>query len=415
MPQHITILTSGTRGDVQPLIALAVGLQQAGYQVRFATHERFHPFVAAHGLPFVALAGDPNALLSDSDALVHTGSALRSLGATLRYLRRIQPVYAQLVRSAWEAAQHADALLITLPTFWGAELAAALGVPCIAAWLQPIGRTAAFPSPLQPFSGSLGATCNQLSHVVVQRAMQHAWRGAVRRWRRAERIGRQNKRASTDMLQLYGFSPRVVPRPADWPPGAHVTGYWFLDRSADWQPPAALLRFLADGPPPVYVGFGSLQTRSDHAFVMILKHALAQTGQRAILAGPPPANLPPSIFPLGDAPHDWLFPRMAAVMHHGGAGTTASALRAGVPQIVVPIGVDNFFWGRRMHELGVSPPPIPHRHLTAGRMVAALRSAFDPATCARAAALGEYISAERGVQQAVQFVQQFVPVAQSVR
>lgn len=406
MPQQITILTSGTRGDVQPLIALAVGLQQSGYQLRFATHERFRPFVALHGLPFVALAGDPNALLSDSDALVHTGNMLQSLYATLCYLRRIQPVYAQLVRSAWEAAQHADALMITLPTFWATELAAALHVPCIAAWLQPLGRTAAFPSPLQPFSGALGATYNQLSHALVERTMWQAWRGALRRWHRAEHI--TSDRQHDAMLQLYGFSPRVVPRPADWPPRAHVTGYWFLGQSADWQPPAALLRFLLDGPPPVYVGFGSLRMHNDHAFVMMLKHALAQTGQRAILVGPSSANLPASIFPLGDAPHDWLFPRMAAIMHHGGAGTTAAALRAGVPQIIVPVGVDNFFWSRRMHELGVGSPPIPHRRLTAERMVAALRNAFELGVHVRAAALGEYIRAERGVEQAVQFIGQFV-------
>ncbi len=408
MPQHITILTSGTLGDVQPLIALAISLQQAGYHVRFAASERFRSFIVLHGLPFVALAGDPNALLSDSGALLQTGNVLRSLRATLRYLRQVQPVYYQLVHSAWQAAQHADALMITLPTFWGAELAATLGVPCIAAWLQPLGRTAAFPSPLQPFTGSLGATYNQLSHAVVERAMWQAWRGALRHWRRAEHISHQNKLAAANMLHLYGFSPRVLPRPADWPPSAHVTGYWFLDHSASWQPPAALLQFLSDGPRAVYVGFGSLRPRSDHAFVMTLKHALAQTGQRAILAGLPPAALPPSIFPLGDVPHDWLFPRMAAVMHHGGAGTTATALRAGVPQVVVPIGVDNFFWGRRMHELGVSAPPIPHRHLTSEHIVAALHSAFDPVVHARAAAIGEYISAEHGVERAVQLIRQFV-------
>lgn len=405
MPQHITILTGGTRGDVQPLIALALGLQQAGYDVRLAAHERLRALVAPHGLPFVALAGDPNALMGDS--LVHTGSMWRSLGATLRYLRHVQPEYARLVRSAWAAAQHADALMITLPTFWGAELAAALGVPWIGAWLQPLGRTGAFPSPLQPFGGSPGATYNQLSHAIAGRALWLAWRGALRDWRRAEHIGRRKPLAAGDVLHLYGFSPRVVPRPADWPPNAHVTGYWFLDDPA-WQPPAALLRFLSNGPPPVYVGFGSLRTRSDHGFVMMLNHALAHTGQRAMLAGTPPANLPPAIFPLGDAPHDWLFPRMAAIVHHGGAGTTAAALRAGVPQIVVPIGVDNFFWGRRMRELGVGAPPIPYRHLTAERLVAALHSSFEPAIRARAAMLGEYISAERGVDRAVQLIRQFV-------
>jgi sterol 3beta-glucosyltransferase len=175
---------------------------------------------------------------------------------------------------------------------------------------------------------------------------------------------------------LYGYSPAVLPKPEDWDDSLHVTGYWFLDSPSDWQPPAALVDFLKAGPPPVYAGFGSMAGSDPDALSAMVVEALARVKQRGILAsgwgGLAHANLPDHVIAVESVPHDWLFPQMAAVVHHGGAGTTATGLRVGVPSIVVPFLADQFFWGQRVAQLGVGSNPIPRQQLTVQRLAAAI-------------------------------------------
>ena len=206
---------------------------------------------------------------------------------------------------------------------------------------------------------------------------------------------------------LYGFSETVVPRSPDWPDWVHVTGYWFLDRSPGWQPPLALQRFVEAGPPPVFVGFGSMTDRDPAATLALTAEALAAVGQRGVLAadatgGVRPGSVPDHVFPLATGvPHDWLFPRMAAVVHHGGAGTTASGLRAGRPSVLVPHFADQPFWARRVTDLGAGPRPIPRRRLSARRVAEAIHQATaDPRMRERGEILGQRIRAEHGVARA---------------
>jgi UDP:flavonoid glycosyltransferase YjiC (YdhE family) len=200
-----------------------------------------------------------------------------------------------------------------------------------------------------------------------------------------------------------------VPTPADWDASSHVTGYWFLPRQPDWQPPAELLAFLERGPAPVYVGFGSMPSQDAERKTRLVLDAVAQSGQRAILAtgwgGLAQASAPPGVFVLDSAPHDWLFERCAAVVHHGGAGTTAAGLRAGKPSVICPFFGDQPFWGRRVHALGAGPQPIPQKKLTAAALAGAMRAAAtDPGMAGRAAALGEGIRQEDGVARAVALI-----------
>jgi sterol 3beta-glucosyltransferase len=209
---------------------------------------------------------------------------------------------------------------------------------------------------------------------------------------------------------LHGFSRHVVPEPPDWPEGVVATGYWFLDRPADWTPPAALEEFLAAGDPPVYVGFGSMAGRDPRRVTGLVIEALRRAGLRGVLAtgwgGLTPGELPPTLFQLDQAPHDWLFPRVAAVVHHGGAGTTAAGLRAGRPTVICPFFGDQPFWGRRVHELGAGAAPIPQKRLTADGLAAALRYVTRGPEVARAAgALAEKIRGEPGVANAVAAVE----------
>jgi len=220
-------------------------------------------------------------------------------------------------------------------------------------------------------------------------------------------------RVLTSTPLLGAYSPTVIPHPPDWPDSVHVTGYFFLDAQADWQPPAELEAFLDSGNPPVYIGFGSMAGRNPEHFAAIVLEALAKSGQRGVLltgwGGMHAMSVPDNVFVVDSALHSWLFPRMAAVVHHGGAGTTAEGLRAGVPSMIVPFIVDQPFWGKRVKALGVGPEPIPRNKLTADRLAHAIRVAVTyPEMKQRAAALGEAIRAEDGVGNAVNIVKQYL-------
>ncbi len=203
----------------------------------------------------------------------------------------------------------------------------------------------------------------------------------------------------------------MIPPPADWDGQLHVTGYWFLDPVDDWTPPADLSEFLQAGSPPIFIGFGSMSTRNPAETTDLILQAVARTGQRAILlsgwGGLRKTNLPDTVFMVESVPFAWLFPRVAAVVHHGGAGTTSAGLRAGVPTIIIPFFADQPFWGQRVAKLGVGPAPIPRKQLTAERLAQAIQTAVsNQAMRQRAAELGTKIRAEDGIARAVEVIQQ---------
>jgi UDP:flavonoid glycosyltransferase YjiC (YdhE family) len=216
---------------------------------------------------------------------------------------------------------------------------------------------------------------------------------------------------STPMISAY--SPSIISHPADWPRSVHVTGTFYLDTGAGWQPPPELVAFLEAGDPPVYIGFGSMAGRDPEGLARLSLEALTQSGQRGLLltgwGGLRAEWVPDDVFVLDAAPHSWLFPRMAAAVHHGGAGTTAETLRAGVPTVIVPFILDQFFWGARVKALGVGPDPIPRTKMTADRLAQAIRAAVtDPEMRRRARACGEAVRAQDGVGEAVQIVQRYL-------
>jgi sterol 3beta-glucosyltransferase len=209
---------------------------------------------------------------------------------------------------------------------------------------------------------------------------------------------------------LNAWSEHVVPNPPDWPADVATVGYWFLDRPDDWAPSPALAAFLDSGPPPVYIGFGSMAARHPERTSQTVLRAIRQTGQRALLArgwgGIDAQDVPEFVFLLDEAPHDWLFPRCVAVVHHGGAGTTAASLRAGRPSVICPFFGDQPFWGRRVHALGAGPAPIRQKKLTADQLAAAIRVAIgDDRVRRRAAEIGRAIRAEDGIGRATRHLQ----------
>jgi len=391
---QVNILTIGTRGDVEPYLALGAGLARRGHRVVVQTLAEFDDAVRAAGFEHRPIRGE---FLADvrTDGVDAPGSFAR-LGAYRR-------MAAEALEDEWAGAAGAD-LLVFNPAAWGGpHIAERLAIPAFAAFPTPLYTpTREFSSPFVPLR-SLGPL-NKLSHGAVARLGPVALRKPLARWRRAV-LGLENGLARRFPI-LYGFSEHVVRRPRDWPDDAHVTGYWFRDAEEGWQPSESLVTFLADGPPPVYIGFGSMVPQRQAVLTAAVLDAVRRIGRRAVIAtgwgGLRPDAAGPGVHVVGSLPHDWLFPQVAAIVHHGGAGTTAAGLRAGRPTVVCPFITDQFFWGRRVAELGVGPRPIPQRKLTADRLANALDTACsDAVISARAAELGKLIRAEKGVDAAV--------------
>ena len=421
----LTIVTAGSRGDVQPYVALGLGLRRAGHQVRVATHENFRAFVTGHGLDFVPVRGDPQAILrgAAADAWLASGRHRNMLRFVGEMRRVAKPLVEQMLADFWHACQGADVVLFSVVGLAAWQVAERLGVPRAAAFLQPLTRTRAFPTAGLPAAlplGRFGAAFNWATHVVAEQLMWQPVRGRVNRWR-STTLGlaplpiagplRVMERQRVPIL--YGFSPSVLPKPADWGDWVDVTGYWFLPPPATWHPPADLEAFIAAGSPPVYVGFGSMTPTNAARLTATALEALERAGQRGVLlrgwGALGEGDLPAWALAVDDVPHEWLFPRMAAVVHHGGAGTTGAGLRAGVPSVLTPLGFDQPFWGRRVAALGVGPEPVSRRTLTVERLAAAIeRAVTDEAMRERAARLGERIRGEDGVARAVDAVERHV-------
>jgi sterol 3beta-glucosyltransferase len=413
----VLLLASGTRGDVQPFLALALGLQDAGVPSVIAAAPRFRTLVEGRGVGFAALRGNPSDLMaagSGSMAASVSRGIARGAVSTARFLRAAQDEYRLMLESAAEAGRPARAIIAGLSSTWGLSIAEAFHVPCVLCMLQPFGRTREFPSALLPFRFSLGGTYNALTYRALEQAMWQPWRRTTNAWRRGLRLpplplaGPWRAMYASGLQCLYGFSPEVAPPPGDWPDRHAVTGYWFLDGTHGWSAPPALEGFLSSGPPPIFVGFGSMEMGGGNGLARAIEAALALTGLRAVVStGGSDASLllvdgaRRTIVP-GDVPHAWLFPRVSAVVHHGGAGTTAEGVRAGVPSIIFPGAADQYFWAERIADLGAGLRAATGSH--APRTIAALlvRASTDQGMRRRAQALGEKVRAERGVARAVE-------------
>jgi UDP:flavonoid glycosyltransferase YjiC (YdhE family) len=413
----LTIFTAGSQGDVQPCLLLGKSLQQAGYHVTLAAPENFAGFIQGHGLCFHPLRGDVQQIMASE-----TGREFMEKGGTnpiqsiLAMRKMIGPVAAMMAEDALAACREAEAL-ISLAVFApiGKSIAEIRGIPLIHIEPTPLLPTGDFPAPGWPVQHNLGRFLNRLSgHAALQVIWQ--WYGPyVNEFRKRRHLrpfkGADFHRILAAAPLIGAYSPAVIPPPSDWPGTVHLSGYWFQEPQPGWGPAPELEAFLEQGEPPVYVGFGSMSGQNPETFAAIVLEALAKSGQRGLLltgwGGMQVMNVPETVFVVTSAPHGWLFPRMAAVVHHGGAGTTAEGLRAGAPTVIVPFIVDQTWWGKRVEALGVGPEPIPARKLDADTLAGAIRAAvLDEGMKARAAALGSRIRAEDGLGNAVNLIRQ---------
>jgi sterol 3beta-glucosyltransferase len=411
----ITVFAAGSRGDVQPCLALSQALQGAGYQVRLAAPADFAGFIRAHGVRCAPVRGDVRQAMASQTGRRFMQSGRANPIGSIRAMRRLlAPVVRDMAQDLYAACREADALVcLAVFSAFGRAIADARRIPLICVEPTPVLPTRAFPAAGWPLQFDLGPLHNRLAGIAMLHVIWQWYRPFVNDFRRS--LGLQAQGAARFISDLHAttllgaYSPRVIPLPSDWPATAHVMGYFWLDALEAWQPPAALQSFLEAGDPPVYVGFGSMSGQDPARLGSLVIDALAQNGQRGVLAtgwgGLRAGQLPPNVFVIEAAPHAWLFPRMAAVVHHGGAGTTAAALRAGVPAIVVPFIVDQPFWGARVRALGVGPAPIPMKQLTSRRLAGAIHSAVtDTGLRQSAQRLGAALQSEDGLGRAVALI-----------
>ena len=403
------VATYGTEGDARPFAALCRGLMDAGHEARLLADAATLGSAHALGVPATALSGDIRGALSADRAITGVVAKGGGFNDTARALAKIANENAESwLRTIIEAGEACDAILVAgLAAFVGFSAAEYLGVKSIGSGMIPITPTASFPSPFLPPKW-VPRLLNRASHGFVNDMLWKAFRDKTNAARALFKLPLR-KTVWTGHPMVYGISPNLLPAPADWPANAHLCGQWLAESSA-WTPPPALKNFLDAGEAPIYIGFGSM-TGFDKA--RLLETMIeAMTGRRALFypgwSGIDPKALPDNFLVIGDTPHDWLFPRTAAVIHHGGSGTSHSAARAGVPSIVIPFAGDQFFWAERLRMAGVAPAAVNGRR----PKVEAFVNALDFATADRlrnhARVLRENMRAEHGVVDAVAALERIV-------
>ena len=413
---QITMLAVGSRGDVQPFLALGRGLQAAGHTVQLATHRIFEDWIRAEGIGYAPMEGDPQRIVQGEQGRAWMESGRNPLKFAQGFRLLAEELISRGVHDALEAARSADALVVTGPSYYiGHSIAEKLRIPFMQAYVQPLHPTREFPSPLFPAAVKGSAPLNLLTYYIGGQMFWQGLRSAVNKARRdlldlppTPFLGPFAELMREKYPVVYGFSRHVIPKPKAWEDWLHVTGFWFLDHDDGWTPPADLQAFLDAGAPPVYIGFGSMADRNPERMTAIALGALERSGQRGVLltgwGGISQYDLPDTVIKVESAPHSWLFPRMAAVVHHGGAGTTAAGLRAGKPSIIIPFFGDQPFWGQRVSMLGVGTS-LSRKSLSAETLGDAIsRAVTDNAMRSAADRLGEAIRAENGVARAVEVI-----------
>ncbi|KAI1821588.1 hypothetical protein F4861DRAFT_532881 [Xylaria intraflava] len=441
---NIVIQIVGSRGDVQPFIALGQVLKNTyGHRVRVATHATFQKFVEDNGLEFFCIGGDPAELMAfmvKNPGLITGLDAIKN-GEIARRRKGVAEILMGCWRSCIETGDGlgpaprfdrgdedahipisvagdprrkpfiADAIIANPPSFAHVHLAEKLGVPLHLMFTMPWSPTRAFPQPLANIQSSNtdSVTTNYLSYTLVEMMTWQGLGDVINRFRTKildlQQLSLMLAPAVLTRLRIpytYCWSPALIPKPNDWGNHIDIAGFYFLNLASSYTPEPDLAAFLAAGPPPVYIGFGSIVVDDPNKLTRDIFDAVAETGVRALVSqgwgglGADFVGIPDGVFMLGNVPHDWLFKHVSAVCHHGGAGTTAAGIQAGKPSIIVPFFGDQPFWGAMVARAGAGPQPIPYKKLTATNLAQAIRTALKPETLEKAKELGRKIRDEKG-------------------
>ncbi|GAA5800583.1 hypothetical protein HPULCUR_006019 [Helicostylum pulchrum] len=422
---HFTCITIGTRGDVQPYIALCKGLMKEGHRCRIATHDEFQGWIEEHGIEFRTVGGDPGELMR-----ICVENNFFSVNFVVEGLRLFKDWIGDLLTFSWKAVQGTDVILESPSAMIGVHMAEALRVPYFRSFPMPMTRTRSFPHPFATPNNPKGRLYNDMTYVLFDHAI---WRAIATRTNsfRQSVLGlpatTYEKLEVHNIPYLYSFSPSIVPSPLDWQDWIHCTGYWFLDNpQTGWKPDPELKAFIdaPDNRPIVYIGFGSIIVSDPQEITRVIIESVLLSNVRAIVSQGWSSRLatgeqgddmlkkhPGTILSVQSVPHDWLFPKIRVVVHHGGAGTTAAGLRAGRPTIIKPFFADQFFWGERVQELGLGRCI---KSLTVDQLSAALRVvSTDENMLIAANKVGQKIRDETGVETAIKCIYRDMELAEA--
>jgi UDP:flavonoid glycosyltransferase YjiC (YdhE family) len=417
---RICIFTIGTQGDVRPFAALGRRLRTLGHEVTIVTSDRHRALIDQAGLRHVAIESDFAELMAREQALLDSGNQLKVGRAVARAMTEWMPRWAE---QGMDATQDADLVLGSgSGTILGDAVAEKRGLPFVQAQFMPLTPSRhippLWPVPRRALPGVANLALSHMLRVATWRllaepsqAIRKAFALSPFPWRGPWYSREQRVRPKP---VLYAFSRHIQPQPVDWPEErAAVVGFWSLDQAQDWTPTPELRDFLAAGPPPIYVGFGSMLTGRTDSLTQVVLEAIRRSGRRAIVATgwgalqPRGADAPEDVLFIDNVPHDWLFPRVSLAVHHGGAGTTAAATRAGLSQVVVPFVADQFFWAWRLKRIGLSPMMLDRKTMTAQHLADAISLAGGESIGDSARKLGALVRAEDGVANAIEALERW--------
>ena len=408
----ITILCGGSRGDVQPYIALAMELKRSGREVRIAVTRDHAAFVRSYGVDVFSVEVDHESLNVDKDMIREASQADNPLKLLFSF-HKMKQYGTHMVEHYYAACEGSEAIIYHPGISVGYFAAEKMGIPCILATPFPLNKTRQQTSVILYGKVSSNPIMNTLSQSILQNLLWMTSDASLKPfWR--EKFGRLpadygcpfERHRDRRHPVIVSCSSAVFSRPTDWNEHIHQNGYWFLAEQRTFNPPVELVDFLNGGEKPVYVGFGSMAmgAATDHLTDIILE-GLALTGQRAILSGlGKNVHLPQTVLAVDNLPHTWLFPKMAVVCHHGGAGTSAAGFRSGVPSIILPFALDQHAWAQRAFELGVGPKPLPIKKLTAEKFAELVAFASQTKIHKQAQELAMKISAENGARDGARVI-----------
>jgi UDP:flavonoid glycosyltransferase YjiC (YdhE family) len=455
-PLNVVIQIVGSRGDVQPFVALGKLLKETyGHRVRLATHPNFKDFVTENGLEFFSIGADPAALMAfmvKNPGLMPGFDALRA-GDIGKRRHEVSEYLRGCWRSCYETGDGtgveasdetvedwlsntdpndystkpfvADCIIANPPSFAHIHIAEKMGIPCHCYFTMPYSPTQAFPHPLANIQTSNADEnlTNYISYTLIEMLTWQGLGDVINRFReRSLGLEPISLMAAPGLLQrlripfTYCWSPALIPKPKDWGANINISGFFFLDLATNYTPDPELKAFLDAGPPPVYIGFGSIVLDDPNEMTKLIFEAVRKTGQRALVSkgwggmGADELGKPDNVFMLGNCPHDWLFKQVSCVVHHGGAGTTAAGITAGRPTVVVPFFGDQPFWGSMVARAGAGPPPIPNKQLTADNLAEAIMKCLEPASQEKAHELAAKIATEKGTDEGAKSFHQFLEV-----
>jgi sterol 3beta-glucosyltransferase len=419
----IAITTVGSRGDLQPFIALGLGLKAAGHEVLIVSAKNEAAFVKDYGLNFFALNVDIQKLMEGDDVqeMAKGSNPLKFIVSHLKGSKKMKALMVATQAEIWEGCQDVDVIIFHPGMPIGFFIAKQLGKISVLANPFPVVSTSDYPSILFYTMPRLGKAFNIFTHFIFQKLFWALSKSAIKQFWNEKVKTKMNfsispikQQIQSGMPVLNGYSELLFSHSNKWTNNIKTTGSWLIETEKDFAAPTALIQFIEKAEPPIYIGFGSMKDINSFGVTLkMIAEALAITKQRAVVAlGWSKLNndepIPENIFLIESIPHSWLFPKMKMVVHHGGAGTTGAGLTAGKPTIIIPHNADQPAWGLRVYELGVGAKPIKKTKLTADKLAAAILFAAQPAIIENAEKLGVKLRKENGVRKAVEKILKLV-------